>query len=81
MNQVTLKSAVSTDDITNEISKMFDYQFTGESIETIVYPDFPKEFKIGLIVGSSGSGKSTILKNCFGNIDREYQWDNSNLLT
>lgn len=77
MNQLTLKSTVSTDDITNEISKMFDYQFTGESIETIVYPDFPKEFKIGLIVGSSGSGKSTILKNCFGNIDREYQWDNS----
>lgn len=36
----------------------------------------PKEFEIGLIVGSSGSGKSTILHKLYGN-EENIEWDNN----
>ena len=54
------------DEITDQISKNFDYKFEG-NCEAFI-PDFDlqdKEFGIGLIVGPSGSGKSTLL-NGFG---------------
>lgn len=61
-----LSSSIIEDDITREVSKVFDYEFKGSVTEEIHIPNFPKEFQIGLIVGSSGSGKSTILHNVFG---------------
>ena len=64
-----LKCNVVNDDITDKISQMFDYKFEGQVVEKIPIPIFPKDFGIGLIVGSSGSGKSTILKHCFGNVE------------
>jgi len=73
---VTLKSQVQTDHITNEISRMFDYQFDGQTEFTL--PEFqkPKEgFNIGLIVGASGSGKSSLLKE-FGE-EENIQWDSN----
>ncbi|MDH3324139.1 MAG: ATP-binding cassette domain-containing protein [Candidatus Peregrinibacteria bacterium] len=36
-----------------------------------------KEWNIGVIVGSSGSGKSTIMNDCFKNNLKEIIWDNS----
>jgi len=65
---------VIPDAITDEISKAFDYQFDGTTKFDIPYlPDLPKEFGIGLIVGASGSGKSSLLQN-FGN-EEEFVWD------
>jgi len=54
-------SSVRTNEITEQISVAFDYVFDGESVFDCVIPDIPDDYKIGLIVGSSGSGKSTIL--------------------
>jgi len=64
---------VKPDDITEQLSQSFDYKFDGTStfkLENL--PVFPNEFSIGLIVGASGSGKSTILKE-FG-IEEVLQW-------
>ena len=64
-----LKSKVNTNEITDELSKDFDYEFDGTtefqppvitSLDRATYLD--KEFSIGLIVGASGSGKSSLLK-------------------
>lgn len=70
-----LSSEVLQDEITENISKMFDYQFLGTVKEKIEIPKFPKDFDIGVIVGSSGSGKSTIMKKCFGE-EENILWDN-----
>lgn len=72
-NKMKLSSSIIEDEITREVSKVFDYQFNGEVKEEIIIPTFPKEFQIGLIVGSSGSGKSTILHEVFGN-EEEIKW-------
>ena len=69
-----LSSSIIEDDITKEVSKVFDYEFKGSVTEEIHIPNFPKEFQIGLIVGSSGSGKSTILHNAFGE-EKVVDWD------
>lgn len=58
-----MKVTVDQDDITNHISSITDHEFSG----TIEWnppeiPALPQIFGIGLVVGSSGSGKSTILK-------------------
>ena len=72
-----LKSKVEVDDFTAKITKCFDYEFEGVSEFASwksIKPYLQKDFNIGLIVGSSGSGKSQLLKD-FG--DEEYiQWDN-----
>jgi len=73
---IELKTNVDVDEGTLEISKKFDYEFTGETVTKIKVPTFPKDFSIGLVVGSSGSGKSTILKECFGE-EEKISWDNS----
>lgn len=75
-NKLVLKSTVEQDNITEEISKVFDYQFDGEVQEEVQIPVIPSDFNIGLIVGSSGSGKSTILHSLFGNED-VIMWDNT----
>lgn len=57
-----LHCGVNVDEITDEISRNFDYSFDGSL--TVEIPDvaFPLEYKIGLIVGPSGSGKSSLLR-------------------
>ncbi len=57
----TLTTAVTQDEITAEISRAFDYAFTGETSFKCPQFDIPSDYQIGLIVGPSGSGKSTIL--------------------
>lgn len=72
-----LKSYVEADSLSKGLAEKFDYTFDG-SIEFNV-PNFnlPKDkFNIGLIVGASGSGKSTILKSISGDSE-DVSWDNS----
>lgn len=62
--ETPLKSSVLKDEFITATEKSFDCLFNGESR---FYPwelptKLPKNFKIGVIVGSSGSGKSTMLK-------------------
>ena len=73
-----LTSSVERDEFIEASEKAFDCRFDGTST---FYPwkmptKIPKSFKIGVIVGSSGSGKSTILKQ-FG-LEEEPIWENNN---
>lgn len=58
----TLKSKVELDEVLIELSNANDYEFSGES--SFVVPSFikPTNFNIGVIVGPSGTGKSSLLK-------------------
>lgn len=70
------KVSVIRDNITDEISKSFDFEFNGEVTFNVPKFTLPKEeFNIGLIVGASGSGKSTIL-NSFGT-EEQITWDSN----
>lgn len=69
-----LESFVKEDEFTVNISKMFDYEFTGVSkFQSHDKPVLDTNFSIGLIIGSSGSGKSTLLKE-YGDI-KEIIWE------
>lgn len=75
-----LTSKVNTNEITDELSRAFDYTFDGVTefdvpqISTLEWNSIIEGgFGIGLIVGPSGSGKSTILKD-FGT-EEEISWD------
>jgi len=72
--------SVKPDEITSEISKSFDYEFDGTTtfdvplisvIDRQVYIE--NGFSIGLIVGPSGTGKTTLLSE-FGK-EEEIYWD------
>src|SRR5579859_4772670 len=70
--QVTVR--VVPDDFTAAASTAFDYAFTGESSFTLwEKPSVPESYKIGLIVGPSGSGKSLLLKE-FGT-EVKHEWE------
>ena len=69
-----LTSIVDVDRVTLDAAGIFDYAFTGEtSFTPAVVPTLPESFRIGLIVGASGTGKSTILEE-FGEPVRP-QWN------
>jgi ABC-type ATPase with predicted acetyltransferase domain len=73
MSKLTVE--VEQDEFTAKVAQAFDLDFDG-TIETEV-PDFELEYNsynIGLIVGASGSGKSTILRNLVES-DEEIQWE------
>jgi ABC-type lipoprotein export system ATPase subunit len=57
-----LKTKVELDDILINLSSANDYEFNGTSAFQV--PTFikPQEYNLGLIVGPSGTGKSTLLK-------------------
>jgi len=64
------------DDFTKKATEAFDYDFNGTSY---FYPynmptKIPKEFGIGIIIGASGTGKSTLLKE-FGE-EEIVVWEN-----
>ena len=73
-HKVILSSKVVEDSITQEVERIFDFNCEGGVTETVTIPKFPDKYQIGLIVGSSGSGKTTILKNSFGN-EEFVEWD------
>lgn len=74
-----MQSKVDPDDITSEISRVFDYEFDGTTffkpleITPLDWASIGDDWKIGLIVGPSGSGKSTLLRE-FGE-ERRPEWD------
>lgn len=77
---MTKRSTVVPDEITSEISRLFDYEFDGTTeFEPLEISPIDREsvigdeWSIGLIVGPSGSGKSTLLKE-FGE-EKEILWD------
>lgn len=58
-----LITKVKVDEFTSMVENSFDYKFTGESkIYPYELPKLPNDFNICCIVGASGSGKSTMLK-------------------
>lgn len=71
----TLKSKVELDKTLIELANATDYEFTGETSFTV--PSFikPKDFSLGVIVGGSGTGKSSLLKE-FGEA-KSFHWDAS----
>lgn len=61
--QQALTASVRIDDVVLQLSASFDYEFDGVSrFNPPILPAAPSGFKIGLIVGPSGSGKSSLLK-------------------
>ena len=72
-----LKVEVEQDVFTAKVAQAFDLDFDGV-IETEI-PDFEfpeyNSYNIGLIVGASGSGKSTILKKVGGDCGFEVPWN------
>ena len=71
-----VETHVIPDEFTEKVSAAFDYKFDGKSFFEL--PSFvkPKEdFHLGAIVGSSGSGKSQILKHHFGYTEPSVEWD------
>ncbi len=73
----TLTVKVEKDEFTERVGKVFDYDFTGESFFEIPNFNKPDNFCLGLIVGSSGSGKTQIIKNYFGYVEPEIHWDSN----
>ena len=74
MEKTILKTKVEQDEITARISSASDFEWTGENTFTVPSFDIPKDFGIGLIVGPSGSGKSSILKQ-LGRVEDTFDWD------
>lgn len=65
--------SVVVDDIVKEIAQTFDYAFDGTSSFEVPTFETPSEWSIGVIVGGSGSGKSSILR-AFGD-EEQVAWD------
>lgn len=63
-DSVPLTSTVEMDDLTRELIRPFDYESNGvSSFSPFVLPEMPPSFNIGVIIGASGTGKSTLLQN------------------
>lgn len=56
-----LIASIKADEIVKELSNSFDYTFDGQSFFDVPSLALPSDFSIGLIVGPSGSGKSSML--------------------
>lgn len=81
---ITLKSNIVETPRVMQIRGMFDIQ-TQKTETTTINDNIPdlteKEWNIGLIVGASGTGKSTIAKKHFDQLlDPEVQWQNNALI-
>lgn len=72
-NPSILSSIVCSDEITKALSDSFDYEFSGKSSFEVPTFKVPEVYSIGLIVGQSGSGKSSILKQI--GITDDYYWE------
>lgn len=67
-----IRSSVEIDAITTELIRPFDFSTNGESVfYPFCLPNLPDRFNIGVIVGASGTGKSTLLKE-FGEPQKNY---------
>jgi len=66
---------VELDSILENLAQASDYTFTGESSFFVPEFDVPQDFSLGVIYGSSGTGKSTLLQE-FGSLD-SFEWDSN----
>ena len=77
---MNLVCTVTLDEKLKKVSQMFDYQFDGQTITEIpAHDSLPKRdssWQIGAIVGSSGTGKSTILSSYYSPPNKPL-WDNT----
>lgn len=64
-SDVPLRSTVDLDELTQDLIRPFDYASEGteEFYPYLVPNDLPTDFGIGVIVGASGTGKSTLLRH------------------
>lgn len=73
---LTRTCTVDVDEFTSYVSDAFDYTFDG--VSTFDLPKFEKpsgDFSIGLIIGSSGSGKTSLLREHYGYSDVKLDWN------
>jgi ABC-type lipoprotein export system ATPase subunit/GNAT superfamily N-acetyltransferase len=79
MSNVILKSGIERTGKVLQVEAMFDIAPSKSATTTIIdnIPDLStRKWNIGLIVGASGSGKSTIARHHFGElVDPELVWD------
>ena len=70
-----LTTYVGVDNLTQELIRPFDYESNGEEnfYPYLIPEDLPKDFSIGVIVGASGTGKSTLLRK-FGEPEK-HRWN------
>lgn len=74
-----LISQVEVSDLALEAIRNFDYETDGvTSFTPYKIPALPTNFGLGVIVGASGTGKSTLLSR-FGEIKKHF-WDNSAII-
>lgn len=70
-----LTTKVECDRFTDKVSSAFDYDFDGITETTLPDMDCVPRFAIGLIVGSSGSGKTQLLMRRFAYQRADTLWD------
>ena len=77
---ISKQSHVILDDITANLIRPFDYESDGtEKFYPFEIPvDLPLQWGIGVIVGASGTGKSTLLSE-FGNSEKPVWVENSSM--
>ena len=78
MVKVIFESVVVIDDILKNAAKAFDYEFNG--ISKFELPDCSLPIRdgnwgIGLILGSSGSGKTKLLETVYENKCIDFNWE------
>jgi GNAT superfamily N-acetyltransferase len=63
-SEIPLSSSVPLDEITKALIEPFDYKSEGSEFffPYLLPEELPQDFNIGVIVGASGTGKSTLLK-------------------
>lgn len=70
-----LSSKVELDEATAKASEAFDFSFDGTTSFEVPAFTPPDDFQLMLIVGPSGSGKSSILKQYFGGATLDPVWN------
>jgi ABC-type ATPase with predicted acetyltransferase domain len=74
-SKTPLESIIEMDELTSSLISPFDYKSEGteQFFPYLIPDDLPKVFGVGVIVGASGTGKSTLLKT-FGEPEK-FIWE------
>src|SRR5260370_3464846 len=77
--EITLRAPVTRTPRVQMIQSMFDVPDAAESVRTwnVNLPLGERDWNIGLITGPSGSGKITVARTLFPQIDARHDWDGS----
>ena len=79
---ITVECPITIDDQAQEIAALFDYTIPNVSTTCFPLPSFPFTYTIGYVVGSSGSGKTQLLKHLgYRPIDDDLVWDDRSLVS